>query len=292
MSRPPADVEVDEDLVRALLADQHPDLAGLPLVALDAGWDNVLWRLGERLLVRVPRRAAAAPLTANEQRWLPVLAPRLPLPVPAPLRTGRPADGYPWPWSVVPWFDGTPGDRAPLAAPDDAATRLGRFLRALHAAAPPDAPANPVRGGPLAERAGSFERLVGPLGPGPGATALRRLWAEASAAPPWAGAPVWVHGDLHPANVLMAGGTVAAVLDWGDLCAGDPATDLAAGWLLLPVPALDAFAAAYGDVDDATWSRARGWAALFALMLRDLDGRPTYRAVARATLDRLLGAAG
>lgn len=108
---------IDEALVRRLLGEQQPDLAGLPLELCDAGWDNVMWRLGTRLAVRMPRRQVAAPLIETEQRWLPELAPVLPLPVPVPLRKGRPSAGYPWPWSVVPWIEGVPGDRAPTADP-------------------------------------------------------------------------------------------------------------------------------------------------------------------------------
>jgi aminoglycoside phosphotransferase (APT) family kinase protein len=110
---PAAEIEVDESLVRALLAEQHPDLAGLSLEETGAGWDNVLWRLGGSLVVRLPRAASAAALTKHEQRWLPEPAPRLPLPIPAPVRVGEPTDRFPWSWSVVPWLVGGPGDRGP-----------------------------------------------------------------------------------------------------------------------------------------------------------------------------------
>ena len=136
MRSPPAEIDVDEGLIRGLLAEQHPDLADRPLVELDAGWDNTLWRLGDDLLVRLPRRAAAAELTEHEQRWLPQLASVLPLPVPVPLRVGGPSDRYPWSWSVVPWIDGTPADRAPAMDATVVAGQLGAFLRALHRPAP------------------------------------------------------------------------------------------------------------------------------------------------------------
>ncbi len=163
MVAPPADIEVDEHLIRSLLAEQHPDLAGLALVELDAGWDNTLWRLGGELLVRLPRRAVAADLTAHEQRWLPELGGRLPLPVPVPVRVGRPTDGYPWPWSVVRWIDGTPADRAPAMDAIVVAEQLGTFLRALHRTAPASAPGNPFRGVPLVARADTFEERVSDL---------------------------------------------------------------------------------------------------------------------------------
>lgn len=152
---PAAEVSVSVDLVRRLLDEQHPDLADLPVEVLANGWDNLVCRLGEEFLVRLPRRAMAARLVAHEQRWLPELADRLPLPVPAPVRVGTPTAQYPWSWSVVPFF---PGHTAARSEPDDpwsAAVTLGGFLDALHAPAPARAPVNPARGIPLAGRAKS-----------------------------------------------------------------------------------------------------------------------------------------
>ena len=290
MSWPAAEIDVDEGLVRSLLAEQHPDLAGLPLEETGAGWDNILWRLGDGLMVRLPRREAAAPLTRNEQRWLPFLAGRLPLPVPAPVRMGKPTDRFPWCWSVVPWLAGEPGDRTVLTDPEDAARRLGLFLRALHEAAPVDAPDNPWRGVALAERQGTFDERVASLGAEIDVESTRRLWDRALSVAPWPGAPVWLHGDLHPANTLVAGGTLAAVIDFGDLCRGDPATDLAGAWMLLPAPAIPVFSAAYGGLTADLEHRALGWAALFGLMLLEigLRDRPTYETVGRTTLAKVI----
>ena len=151
-SKPTAEVTIDTSVVRSLLQEQHADLAHLPLIEVGEGWDNKLFRLGGDLAVRIPRRAASATLIEHEQRWLPRLAPQLPLPVPAPLRVGRKGSGFPWSWSVVRWF---PGQSALLAPPQDVATTavaLGRFLRALHQPAPENAPHNPWRGVPLAAR--------------------------------------------------------------------------------------------------------------------------------------------
>jgi aminoglycoside phosphotransferase (APT) family kinase protein len=287
---PDAEIEIDAGLVRLLVTEQHPDLAGLDLVSGGEGWDNSLWRLGDELLVRLPRRSVAAPLTIHEQRWLPELSARLPLPVPAPVRVGRPSAGYPWPWSIVPWLPGVPGDRATLRDPADAAARLGRFLRALHHDAPAEAPHNPYRGVALAARAPTVEELLARLATEIDARAVRRVWDDALAADPWAAPPVWVHGDLHPANIVVADGTLAAVIDFGDLCAGDPATDLAGAWMLLPRSALAGFRSAYGAADEPLHRRARGWAVLFAVVLLEigLEDRPTYARVARSTLARIL----
>jgi aminoglycoside phosphotransferase (APT) family kinase protein len=298
--RPAAEVEVTADLVRRLLAEQHPDLAGRPLVPLASGWDNVLYRLrpapaggsagppagaepadptgGPRatgadppfpvdgdLVVRLPRRALSAPLVLHEQRWLAELAPRLPVPVPVPLRVGRPADGYPWSWSVCPWLDGTPAIQEPPLDAQAVAGALGRFLRALHHPAPPTAPRNPYRGTPLGARDDGVRQRVAQLDDVLDAPAVLACWAELMAAPPWAGPPLWVHGDLHPGNVLVRDGRLSAVIDFGDLTAGDPATDLAVAWSLLPAAARPALRAAAGPVADATWTRARGWALALGL---------------------------
>jgi aminoglycoside phosphotransferase (APT) family kinase protein len=146
---PPAEVEVSADLVRRLLADQHPDLARLPVEFLANGWDNELYRVGDGLVARLPRRALGAQIISNEQRWLPGLAPRLPLPIPSPERTGVPGCGYPYSWSVVPYLPGVPAAQASSFDPEAAAVAVGGFLGALHVPAPADAPANPFRGVPL-----------------------------------------------------------------------------------------------------------------------------------------------
>src|SRR5579863_1083475 len=143
MRWPEPEVPVDEGLVRCLLEEQHPDLAGLPLHLCDAGGDNMMWRLGDGLAVRLPRRQIAAALVEHEQRWLPELAVSLPLAVPVPVRSGRPSAGYPWKWSVVPWIEGAPGDRVRITDHARSAERLGAFLRALHRPAPEEAPHNP-----------------------------------------------------------------------------------------------------------------------------------------------------
>jgi aminoglycoside phosphotransferase (APT) family kinase protein len=283
---PPAEVNVDEALVAALLADQHPDLAGLPLREAESGWDNAMFRLGDELAVRLPRRALAAQLIVHEQAWLPVLAGRLPLPIPAPIRAGAPGRGYPWRWSVVPWL---PGAAADLHPPDpDQAPVLGAFLRALHGPAPADAPTNPYRGGPLSDRGPFTEQRLERLA---GATdlitpQLRRLWQEALEAP--IDSPrTWLHGDLHPRNILADRGALSAVIDWGDVAAGDGATDLAAVWMLFDdQEARRAAFAAYGPPSAATLLRARGWAIFFGAVLLDTGMRdnPRFAAIGERTL--------
>ncbi|REJ80017.1 MAG: phosphotransferase [Acidobacteria bacterium] len=257
--------------MRALLREQHPDLAALPLHEVGSGWDNAVFRLGDEYCLRLPRRAAAAQLVENEQRWLPLLAPLLPLPVPVPLRVGAPAQGYPWAWSVCPWLPGRSAFAAPPLDVSRAATTLGAFLAALHRPAPPEAPHNPMRGVPLMARAEVFARQLAALTATLGEETTRRverLWTQSLELPPWRAAPAWVHGDLHLFNLLTdptRDGRLAAVIDFGDLCAGDPATDLAVAWMLFDASDRERLRRTSG-CDDATWGRARGWAVAFAVV--------------------------
>ena len=296
---PAADVEVSADLVRRLLADQHPDLARLPVEFLANGWDNELYRVGDGLIARLPRRALGAEIIKNEQRWLPGLAPQLPLPIPYPERTGVPACGYPYSWSVVPYLPGVPAAQASSFDPAGAAAAVGGFLGALHVPAPADAPANPFRGIPLAERAGNFAANLALL---TGQADQRRVDRDAVlrvqdaalAAPGYDGPPLWLHGDLHPANVLVNHGQVSGVIDFGDITSGDPATDLSVAWMLLPAQVHDVFRGAYRPASqhaasDETWARARGWALVLALaMLANSADNPQMAGIGRRTLAAVL----
>ncbi len=292
---PAADVEISADLVRRLLAGQQPDLAPLPVEFLGCGWDNALFRLGTELVARMPRRQLGATIIGHEQRWLPSLAPRLPLPVPYPERTGHAALGYPYSWSVVPYIPGTPAADAEPADLDlpDVAAAVGGFLGTLHVPAPPDAPVNPFRGVPLAARAPNVATSLGLLDGAVDRDLVLRSWESALAAPRYDGPPRWLHGDLHPANILILDGQVSGVIDFGDITSGDPATDLAVAWLLLPAARHGAFRAAYeaagGLADDALWRRARGWALNFALVyLANSADNPQLRTVGRHALAAVL----
>lgn len=286
---PKAEIEIDIPLARALLRVQHPDLADLPITPAGTGWDNAMFRLGNVYALRLPQRALAADLIRHEQRWLPALANRLPLPVPAPVRIGVPGCGYPWHWSVVPWLDGSTAD---LDEPGpDQAEPLAAFLTALHIAAAPDAPTNKFRGVPLAEKFTDIETRMARLRPKTDLLTepVTYAWEEALATPIDT-APMWIHGDLHARNVLVKEGTLSGIVDWGDITAGDPATDLAAIWMLLPnLNSRRQAIRTYGAASAAMWRRAKGWAVMFGVILLDtgLIDHPQHAAMGERTLRNL-----
>ncbi|WP_431072993.1 aminoglycoside phosphotransferase family protein [Microbacterium phyllosphaerae] len=285
---PSAEYSLDEDGVRALLRAAAPHLADLPLSLFAEGWDNAMWRLGADLAVRLPRRALAVPLIANEQRALPEIGPSLAVlgvRTPVPVLAGAPNDMFPRPWSVIPWIDGSNALAFSRADNSSWAPRLAEALRALHAPAPDDAPVNPVRGRELTTRDGAMRPRLDALST---RSALRAAWDEGLAAAPSV-EQVWIHGDLHPGNILVHGGSLSALIDFGDVTIGDPAYDLASAWMLFDAPGREAFRAATGSrYDDATWVRARAWAAYIALVLvTQSDDRPDHLAVGQSTAEEL-----
>ena len=295
------ETEITAGLVRDLLRDQHPDLAELPLREVEGGWGNQMWRLGDELVVRIQRMDTNPDHQLKERRWLPTLASRLPLPIPVPVRDGAPSERFPKIWTVMTWVPGEPLDRGSITHGEQAADTLAAFLRALHVAAPADAPADTGRGARPKDCTNGFDRFLDSVDAdaiGSDAADVRAVWDDAVEAPAWEGPPVWVHGDLHPANVVVADGTLAGVVDFGELFVGDPASDLAAAWVLLPTGAVARFFAAYADADEATVRRARGLAAVKSLFLmlmgqngdRGLPGgKPAWGPAGRAALDRILG---
>ncbi len=289
-SKPAADIEIDAALVRSLLQAQHPDLADLPLRATDSGWDNAMFRLDDALAVRLPRRVATTKLIEHEQKWLPQLAPLLPIPVPAPLRIGQPAENFPARWSIVPWLNGRNADLCEPRA--DQAERLAAFLCALHRPAPADAPFNPWRGVPLRERAEQIAERIRRLEQH--TTLLNddvvRIYHEAMSAPIDV-TPTWLHGDLHGGNLLVDDGVISGVIDWGDMTSGDRATDLATLWMnLADRKARENAMRACNGVSDATWLRAKGWAVFFGITLgtSGLAGDRRHALMARRTLERVV----
>ncbi len=293
MDRPEPDWHVDAATVRAVVAAQaseHVAPAALEAVRWIAdGWDNEIFRVGERHLARMPRRAVAVPLVRNEHRWLPTL-PALPLPIPRPVVCGVPSETFPHPWSLCPYLDGEPATGRPLRDPARAAELLGAFLRVLHRTAPPEAPHNLFRSIPLRDRSERLERHIGILGDRVDAAAIRRCWAELRELEP-PDRRVWLHGDLHPSNVLVHEGAPSAVIDFGDLCAGDRACDLALGWMLFDAADRDRFFDA-AEADATERRRSRGWALALALAhAATADQDPSFGAMALRAIERCTGAA-
>ena len=268
------ELELDEPLVRRLLAEQFPQWADRPLQRIEpSGTDNAIFRLGEDLSLRLPRRRG--PLERSwELDWLPRLAPLLPLEIPVPVASGRASDEYPCLWGVYTWVE---GEIVPVGEIDAvrAARDLAAFVAALQRVNPAGAPHG--RGIPLSERDAEVRAW---LATWEGDPRVEEEWERALAVPPWDGPPVWHHGDLDVRNWLVRHGRISAVIDWGTAGVGDPACDVMVAWKLHSPEARDAFREAL-PTDDATWERARGWAlsqAVGALSYYTPENNPTlYR---------------
>jgi aminoglycoside phosphotransferase (APT) family kinase protein len=287
-------VRIDEHLARRLVDRQFPEWADLPITRVEVdGWDNRTYRLGEDLTIRLPSGDWYALQVEKEQRWLPLLAPRLPLPIPAPVARGEPGEGYPYAWSVYRWLDGEVATEARIADMTEFASALAAFLVALQAVdgggGPPPGRHNFFRGGPLATYAEETVRSIDALGDEIPADAALRVWEDAMAAR-WEGDPVWFHGDVATGNLLLRDGRLAAVIDFGTSGVGDPACDAVIAWTLLSGESRDRFRSALG-VDPDTWSRGRGWAlwkALISLVGNLEEGDATAEAGNRRVIDRVL----
>jgi aminoglycoside phosphotransferase (APT) family kinase protein len=256
------------------------------------GWDNRTFRLGTDMSVRLPSAAGYAAQVAKEHRWLPRLAPRLPLPIPVPLALGVPAAGYPWHWSVYRWLDGENALIASIADLPQLATTLAQFLVTLQridpSGGPPPGPHNFWRGGPLTIYDPETRQALAALDGRLDTAAATAVW-EAALAAPWSGPPVWLHGDVAAGNLLVQGGRLSAVIDFGCSGVGDPACDLAIAWTLFSGASRAAFRAGL-PLDNATWARGRGWALWKALitLVGSLHTNPPATDMARRVIDEVL----
>jgi aminoglycoside phosphotransferase (APT) family kinase protein len=248
------ELDIDEPLVRRLLAEQFPDWADLPLRRIEpSGTVHAIFRLGEKLSLRLARREGPTEPGGDEFDWLPRLGPLLPVEIPVPVAQGHPGSGYPWFWEIHTWVE---GDSVPVEDIDaiQAARDLAALVGALQRVNPAGAPRG--RGIPLVER---NEEIRYWLARFDGDPEVASEWERARAAPPWDGPPVWHHGDLDARNWLVRSGRISGVIDWGSMGVGDPACDVMVAWKLHSAAARDAFREAL-PTDDATWERARGWA--------------------------------
>lgn len=257
------EIVADELLVRRLLREQMPQWAELPLARVPAsGTDHVIYRLGKNLCVRMPRIDWAIRQAAKEAEWLPRLAPGLSLAVPVPRVLGVPGEHYPWPWSVCDWIEAEDATRAPPNDLSEAADALAAFIQSLQAqpsTGAPDARELGLRGAPLSTRDCATRNAIARISERIDAEAALRIWDQALQAPEWSNPPVWHHGDLLPGNLLVRGGRLCAVIDFGGLGVGDPACDLIGAWTLFDDANLRRFRGAV-DADDSLWARARGHA--------------------------------
>ena len=244
-------------------------------------------------MVRLPRLAGAAGQVTKEARWLPWLAPRLPLALPVPLATGKPAEGYPWPWSVCAWLTGQNATLERLADPVQAAVDLARFIAALRQLDPAEGPLagahNFFRGVPLAQRDAPTRQAIAALRGKIDTEAATAAWQAARDAPLWDRPPVWLHGDLQAGNLLAVGGRLSAVIDFGGLGVGDPACDLLVAWALFTPEMRTAFRAALA-VDEASWARGRGWTLSFGLIALPYyeQTNPVLADIARYAIEQVL----
>jgi aminoglycoside phosphotransferase (APT) family kinase protein len=292
-TRPIGAVRIDETLVRRLLEDQFPHWAHLPVRPVaSSGWDNRTFHLGEDMTVRLPSAEGYAPQVAKEHRWLPWLAPRLPLPIPTPLALGVPGSGFPWNWSVYAWLEGETASSGHIADLPGFAGALGNFLAALQRVDASEGPLPGVhsafRGAPLNHYDGDVRRALELLSGDIDVRRARAVW-EAALETVWAGAPVWFHGDVALGNLLVKDGELGAVIDFGCSGVGDPACDLVIAWTFFSGESDEAFRSSL-PLEEATWARGRGWALWKALIVlaRLVETNAVEAANARSTIARVI----
>lgn len=287
------EIEVDDALARRLVASQFPAWAHLPLQRVaSAGTVNAIFRLGDGLALRIPRAESyvwgRGALEASHA-WLLAAGPELPLSIPEPVAIGEPTDDYPWPWPVHRWIDGVALDTLDLSDSCETAHRLGAFVDALHGLPVP--PAEAPRSVKAISRSAwdpHFRNVLDDLHGVLDVAAASAAWDETMVAPSWAGAPVWVHGDLLPGNLLARGDVLGAVLDFECLGSGDRALDLTPAWTVFSSAARTVFREAV-HVDDATWLRARNYALRSVMGIRYYEKtNPRFAALSLRTVLRVL----
>lgn len=288
------EVDIDEELVKRLLNDQFPKWSNLSLKRIiSSGTNNALFKLGDDMAVRLPRIPNAVKHIDTERTWLPKLAPHLPVAVPHPLGLGEPDEGYPWPWTIYTWLDGVNPEAGQENGAELLAKDLAAFVVAIRSIDTTDAP-QARRGGGLAtvqdaDARQAIKNLEGMID----TKATAEVWDRCLKTPLWDKEPVWIHGDITPANLLVSDGRLAGVCDFECIGIGDPACDLISAWNLLPASARDVFRAAV-NVDDATWDRGKGWALSIALIQLPYykDTNPVMAANARHVIKEILEESG
>jgi aminoglycoside phosphotransferase (APT) family kinase protein len=261
---------IDDVLVRHMVSAQFPQWAHLPVKAVTmGGWDKKSFRLGERMIVRLPSAAAYAAQVEKEHRWLPRLAPFLPVQIPIPLAIGEPTSSYPWKWSICRWIEGETAAQEVVTDSNDFAAGVAGFLVALRRiepmGGPPPGPHNFYRGGPLTTYDAEVREAIGILERRIDTKAATAIW-EAALRTSWDHSPVWIHGDMSVGNLLSQDGELRAVIDFGMLGVGDPACDLSIAWTLFRGRSREVFRAML-PFDSGTWIRGRAWTLWKALIV-------------------------
>ncbi|MDT0341213.1 aminoglycoside phosphotransferase family protein [Streptomyces litchfieldiae] len=284
---------IDAGLVKRLIAAQFPRWSGLPVTPVQIdGWDNRTYRLGTEMTVRLPTAEGYAPAVAKEHRWLPELAPALPLPIPRIIARGVPGEGYPFDWSVRGWLDGDVATPERIDDMADFASAVAEFVLALQrvdATGGPGAGAHSFyRGASPAHYDDWTRRALAALDGRVDTARAAAVW-DAALQAAWDGKPVWFHGDIAANNLLVRDGWLAAVIDFGTSGTGDPACDLVISWTMFSGASREVFRRAVGQ-DSGTWARARGWALWKALIMleKDIDTDPEQAAVHRRVIEEVL----
>jgi len=290
---PVAKIDINASLVRQLITAQFPQWAHLPIKPVEiSGWDNRTFHLGDDMSVRLPSTEAYTAQVEKEHRWLPRLAPFLPLQIPIPVAKGVPGDRYPWQWSIYRWLDGESATIERIADLRQFATALAQFLVALQridpAGGPPPGWHNFHRGGSLEIYDSQTRQAISTLAGTIDSAAATAAW-EAALNATWHGSPVWLHGDVSAGNLLVTRGRLSAVIDFGCAAVGDPACDVTIAWTLFSRESREAFRTALA-LDSATWSRGRGWALWKALitLAEHIDTNPLEAGKARDVINEVL----
>ena len=263
-------LKITVSLVADLVAEQFPSWADLPIRPVkQSGWDNRTFHLGETMSVRLPSAEGYAPQVQKEQQWLPKLSHDLSFPIPEPLAMGKPSKNYPWNWSIHRWIEGENADILQNEDLPQLALDLTQFLHELHKIDTTDGPLpgthNFYRGDSPSVYDTETRSAINQLKDIIDVPAATDVWEKAIHSTS-NDAPVWIHGDFSPGNILVKGHRLAAVIDFGCMGIGDPACDLVIAWTYFTGESRKIFRMQLG-LDADTWARARGWALWKALII-------------------------
>ena len=282
------EIEINTSLVRQLLTEQFPHLVERTITLVQStGTVNAIYRLGDDLYVRLPRLAKWADSLKREWHWLPRIAPHVSLAIPQPVARGKPTMIFPFPWALYRWIEGASYQDDLVNNERQAAHDLADFILELRHINMQGAP----RGGraPLPELDAATRSAIGASREVIDTEAVLEIWSRALQAPAWNGKPVWIHGDLLKSNLLVNAGQLCAIIDFGGVGIGDPATDIVAAWAVFNQDGREVFRQAL-DVNDDTWHRARGYALHQAVLIIPYyrETNPQFVTMAKRTVNELI----